>query len=125
MQAIDIDKRLPHKYPVRFIKEVLEEGESHAVSLLEFKEKPTLPAVVEAAAQNVVFIASMYREYDGGVLTGMKNVELLEELHAGEYTVHSAIGARIEHFCTIKFELLEQTKIVAQGEMNIVMQRRK
>lgn len=125
MLVINIDKRLPHKYPVRFIKEVKKEGENHAISLLEFKETPTLPAVVEAAAQNVVFIASMYREYDGGVLTGMKNVVLVESLEAGEYTVHSAINARIEHFCTIKFELLSKSKIVVQGEMSIVMKERK
>jgi len=125
MYFVNIDERLPHKYPVRFIKEVKEENETDAESLIEFMEMPTLAGVVEAAAQNVVFIKSMYRQYDGGVLTGMKDVILLEELQAGEYHVKSAIAARIEHFCTIKFELLSKSKIVAQGQMNIVMKERK
>ena len=119
-----IERLLPHKYPVRFIKEVQVEGENHAESLVEFKEIPTLPAVVEAAAQNVIFIRSLYREFDGGVLTGMKKIELLESLEAGVYQAKSTIGARIDHFCTVKFELLDEDVIVVKGEMNIVMKER-
>lgn len=119
-----IDKRLPHKYPVRFIKEVIEEGENHAVSLVAFKETPTLAAIVEAAAQNVVFIQSMYREFDGGVLTVMKNIVLMKVLSLGDYRVESRVAARLDQFCTIKFELLDEECIVVQGEMSIVMKER-
>jgi len=125
MYFVNIDERLPHKYPIRFIKEVKEGNETHAESLIEFQEVPTLAGVVEAAAQNVVFIKSLYRKYDGGVLTGMKDVNLLEELQAGEYHVKSSIAARIEQFCTIEFELLFQSRVVAEGQMNIVMKERK
>jgi len=120
----DIDTLLPHKYPVRFIKEVCVEGEDHAESLVEFKEHPTLPAVVEAAAQNVIFIRSLYREFDGGVLTGMKNIELLQSLNTGVYKTKSTIAARLDHFCTVKFELLDEDVICVKGEMNIVMKER-
>jgi hypothetical protein len=120
-----LTKKLPHKYPVRFIKEVQVECEEYAESLVAFKEVPTLPAVVEAAAQNIIFIHSMYRDFEGGVLTGMKNVELFKSLEVGEYNVKSTIVARLDNFCTLKFELLDKNIIVANGEMNIVMKERK
>jgi len=119
-----IDTLLPHKYPVRFIKEVLVADRDYAESLVEFKEEPTLPAVVEAAAQNVVFIRSLYKEFDGGVLAGMKNVELLQSLNSGVYKTKSIIVARLSHFCTVKFELLDENMICVKGEMNIVMKER-
>ncbi|MCK4441742.1 MAG: hypothetical protein KAU90_07025, partial [Sulfurovaceae bacterium] len=68
-----IDMKLPHKAPVRFIKDVIVEGENHAISIVEFDEVPTLSAVVEASAQNVIFILSLFEIYHIGVLTGMKN----------------------------------------------------
>jgi hypothetical protein len=119
-----IDMRLPHKNPVRFIKEVQIDGENHAVSLVEFKEKPTLAAAVEAAAQNVVFIRSLYEDFDGGVLTGMKNIEFLEKMDSGIYQAESIIMTRLDNFCMIRFTLSMADNIYAKGEMNIVMQER-
>lgn len=119
-----MDEKLPHKYPVRFIKEVQIDGEDHAVSLVEFKEKPTLAAMVEAAAQNVVFIRSLYKDFDGGVLTGMKNIEFFEDVELGIYHVESAIMTRLDHFCMIKFTLSTNEGICAKGEISIVMKER-
>lgn len=119
-----IDKKLPHKYPVRFIKEVEIDGENNAISLVEFKEKPTLAAIVEAAAQNVVFIRSLYKDFDGGVLTGMKNIEFLENAELGMYRVESSIMTRLDNYCMIKFTLSMSEIIYARGEMNIVMKER-
>ena len=119
-----IDEKLPHKSPVRFIKEVLEEGENHSISLVEFDEKPTLSAVVEAAAQNVIFIVSLYRDFDGGVLTGMKNVELLSELELGVYRVESELIARIDNYTIFRFRLSTEEGTSVEGEINIVMNER-
>jgi hypothetical protein len=117
--------RLPHKDPVRFITEVKIAAEDDAASLVEFKEKPTLAAIVEAAAQNVIFIASLYRIYDGGVLTGMKNIELLRELDAGVYRVESAVTARVDNYAIFRFNLSTEEGIFVEGEMNIVMEERR
>jgi len=119
-----IDKKLPHKVPVRFIKEVEIEGDDDATSLVEFLEKPTLSAVVEAAAQNVIFILSLYKDYDGGVLTGMKNIELLGELKEGIYRVESKISTQLESFCIIAFRLSRGEDSVVTGEISIVMKER-
>jgi hypothetical protein len=119
-----IDKKLPHKVPVRFIKEVEIEGEYHAISLVEFTETPTLSAVVEAAAQNVIFILSLYKDYDGGVLTGMKNIELSESLQAGIYRVESEISTQLESFCMLRFKLSKEDKSIVKGEISIVMKER-
>ena len=120
-----IDEKLPHKEPVRFIKEVIEEGENHSISLVEFHEKPTLSAVVEAAAQNVIFIISLYKDFDGGVLTGMKNIRLISELESGVYSVESLLVARIDNYTNFRFKLYREDKISIEGEINIVMNERK
>lgn len=120
-----IDEKLPHKKPVRFIKEVIEEGDKHSISLVEFNEKPTLSAVVEAAAQNVIFIISLYKDFDGGVLTGMKNVKLLAEFDSGIYSVESTLMARIDNYTNFRFRLHREAKIFVEGEINIVMNKRK
>jgi len=123
MSVEDIN-RLPHLAPVRFVKEVLVAEEEHAVSIVKFQEVPTLAAVVEAAAQNVVFIASLYREFDGGVLTAMKNVKLLNDLKEGEYKVESNISARLDSFSLFNFKLSQNDKIFVEGEMSIIMKER-
>jgi len=84
---------LPHLAPVRFVTEVLEANEKDSTSTVLFEEEPTLAAVVEAAAQNVIFITSLYKEFDGGVLTGMKRVKLQKPLTKGSYSVTSILTA--------------------------------
>ena len=116
--------RLPHQAPVRFISEVLKDGEDDAISMLEFLEKPTLASVVEAGAQNVIFIASLYRVYDGGVLTGMKNIVRLEVLEKGTYRIESKISAQLDNFCIFTFELFQAERLMAEGEFTVVMKER-
>jgi hypothetical protein len=116
--------RLPHKAPVRFVSEVIKDGENDAICMLEFLEPPTLSAVVESAAQNVIFIASLYRIYDGGVLTGMKKILRHEPLEAGAYKIESKISAQLDNFCIFTFELFRNKRVVAEGEFNVVMKRR-
>ena len=120
---VKLDK-LPHKAPVRFIKEVLKNGEDDAVSMIEFNEKPTLSAVVESAAQNVIFISSLYRLYEGGVLTGMKNVQFSNPLEQGVYRMESKIATQLDNFCLFSFEMFKDEVVMASGEFNVVMNKR-
>ena len=120
---INIDK-LPHKAPVRFITEVLKNGDNNAICMIEFNEKPTLSAIVESAAQNVIFISSLYRLYNGGVLTGMKNVVFHRPLERGSYRVESKISTQLENFCLFSFEIFKDELLMASGEFNVVMNRR-
>ena len=124
MSVEDIN-RLPHLAPVRFVTEVLEANEEDAVSTVTFKEEPTLAAIVEAAAQNVIFITSLYRDFDGGVLTAMKKVKLLKPLEEGAYRVESSITARLDNFSMFKFKLSQDDEVFVEGEMSIVMKHRK
>ncbi len=116
--------RLPHQAPVRFVKEVIKDGENDAICMLEFLEKPTLSAIVEGAAQNVIFIASLYRVYDGGVLTGMKNILCHEKLEKGTYRIESQISAQLDNFCIFSFKLFQDEKVMVEGEFNVVMKQR-
>lgn len=124
MSVEDIN-RLPHLAPVRFVKEVLVAGEVDSASIVEFEEEPTLAAIVEAAAQNVIFIASLYRDFDGGVLTAMKKVTLLKPLEKGSYKVESVISARLDNFSIFTFKLSQDDEIFVEGQMSIVMKARK
>ena len=120
-----IEEKLPHKAPVKFIKEVIQEGENHALSIVEFDEVPTLSAIVESAAQNVIFILSLFEIYHIGVLTGMKDIKLHRELKKGTYLVHTEIFASLDNFYIFKFELSDNDKtIVVDGEITILLERR-
>jgi len=120
-----IDEKLPHKEPVKFIKEVIDEGENHAVSIVEFDEEPTLSAIVEASAQNVIFILSLFDKYHIGMLTGMKEVKLYQDLKAGTYRVKTEIFANLDNFYMFKFELFDKKgTIVVDGEITILLERR-
>ena len=116
-----IDEYLPHKKPVRFIKELIEGGKNHSISLVDFIETPTLSAVVEAAAQNVIFITSVNKDYDGGVLTRMKKVKRFKNLKIGTYRIESHIVAQIDNYANFKFLLSKDGEIYTEGEMNITM----
>ena len=123
MSVEDIN-RLPHLAPVRFVTEVLVAGEIDSACIVKFEEEPTLAAIVEAAAQNVIFIASLYRDFDGGVLTAMKKVKLLKTLEQGSYKVESSITARLDNFSMFKFKLSKSDEVFVEGEMSIVMKHR-
>lgn len=116
---------LPHLPPIRFIKEVLYAEELESASLVEFQEKPTLSATAEAGAQNVIFITSLYRDFEGGVLTAIKKVKLQKPLEKGTYIVESKLITRFDNFSMIKFMLLRKNEIFVEGEINIAMKYRK
>ena len=121
-----IDMKLPHKAPVRFIKDVIVEGEKHAISIVEFDEVPTLSAVVEASAQNVIFILSLFEIYHIGVLTGMKNIKVYQELNAGTYNVETQISASLDNFYIFEFKLFDNDDtIIVDGEITILLEKRK
>jgi hypothetical protein len=119
-----IDMKLPHQEPVRFVKEVLEEGRNHAVSLVEFDEIPTLPAIVEASAQNTIFILSLFEIYHIGMLTGMKKIELYQELKEGIYRVETTISASLDNFFIFNFVLSQNDKKFVDGEITILLEKR-
>ncbi|RUM76747.1 MAG: hypothetical protein DSZ11_00145 [Sulfurovum sp.] len=118
-------ERLPHQAPIRFVTEVIKDGENDAISMVEFNEKPTLSSIVESAAQNVIFITSLYRVYDGGVLTGMKHILLHQTLEKGIYRIESKISAQLDSFCIFTFQLFQNEKVMVEGEFNVVMKKRK
>lgn len=116
---IDTLSKLPHKDPVRFIKTVQKEEDDYAVSLVEFKDVPTLSTVVEAAAQNIIFIKSIFKDSYKGVLTGMKNIELLGEIDKGIYTMHTKKIGGLDNFFVCNFECFKEGKKIAHGEISI------
>ena len=68
---------LPHLPPVLFAKKLLKKDGNVADVLIEFNEHPTLPMLVEAAAQSSA--AFRKREDESAFLASIKNVELLVE----------------------------------------------
>ncbi len=114
---------LPHKEPVRFIKEVEISEENDARSIVDFKTIPTLAASVEAAAQNVIFIKSIPRHHSAGFLTGMKNIKQLIKFDKNVYVVRTEVVARLQNYYLLGFVMYEQElgDEVASGQFNIIV----
>ena len=72
----------------------------------------------------MIFIISLYKDFDGGVLTGMKKIGLLRELELGVYSVESLLTARIDNYTNFKFRLYREDETFVEGEINIVMNER-
>ena len=120
---INIEEKLPHKPPVRFIKEVIESADTYAVSLVHFDTSPTLSATVEAAAQNIVFILSVFKEGYMGVLTAAKSVKLHEPPDKGTYRVYTEKTAEFEDFFMLHFTLTREEKLYVSGEISIYREK--
>ncbi len=114
---------LPHKEPVRFIKEVEISQENYAQSIVDFKAIPTLTAFVEAAAQNVIFIKSIPRHHSAGFLTGMKDIKQLAKFDKNIYVVKTEVVARLQNYYLLGFVMYEQGLVdeVANGQFNIIV----
>lgn len=123
-------QRLPHLLPVRFVREIIETKEFHATCELAFETPPTLPMLIEAAAQCSVFvkIKEIKRQLGlpiegeiNGMLTKVSKSALLAKPSGTVFTGTSRYKSNFENFFSLEFEILEQTRPVAKGELAIIL----
>ena len=105
--------KLPHQAPLNFAKHVISKEENTAVVKVKFDAIPTLPMIVEAAAQSSAALSD--DENKMGFLVTLKDIKLLAKLSSMEYDVKVSLEHRIEDFRYFSFELNDTNTFVASG----------
>ena len=114
---------LPHLPPIRFAKEVLSCDETNASVLCEFPSLPTLPMVVEAAAQASSAFSSTNAPLMG-FLVLVKETLLLEPFSQTTLMVRIEKRLSLGNSCEFYFEAFEKEGGVkhATGSLMIVLE---
>lgn len=112
--------QLPHVAPLKFAKFILEKNSKRARVLVEFDSIPTLPMLVEAAAQSSA--AFRVNDNENAFLVSLKNVELLQAPSLKHFEAKVVDEHRLENLRYVKFEIFEQNTIVATGTLVIAVQ---
>lgn len=121
--------RLPHTAPVKFVEKILHDSEFEARTVVRFPYAPTLPMIVEAAAQTSAFVGvntikrSLGIPEDDtakGMLLKMKATPN-RKMHGLDCQIHVVYVSNLDHFFVMRFELFEDAECVCEGEMNIYL----
>mgnify|MGYP006995601455 CR=1 FL=1 len=115
-----IEIKLPHIAPLKFAKFTLEKEEKRARVLVEFDQVPTLPMLVEAAAQS----SASFRmdDSENAFLVSLKNIELLNTPSKKSFEAEIVDEHRLENLRYVKFEIFEEKSVVANGTLVIAVQ---
>lgn len=111
---------LPHIAPLKFAKHIIEKAPKRARVYVAFEEIPSLPMLVEAAAQS----SAAYRENDSesAYLVSLKDVSLVQAPSQMEFEVEIFDEHRMERLRYIRFDVYEIDKIIADGTYVIAVQ---
>ncbi len=113
---------LPHGEAIRFAKEVIKIEINSATVLCDFREIPTLPMFIEAAAQSTAAFAPSDKTLIG-FLVMSREVKLLAPIHEKDYhfkiTREAEIGT-MKKFFFEAFDRRENVKYVS-GSLTIVV----
>ena len=111
--------KLPHQAPIKFAKYVISKEENSAVVKVRFDEIPTLPMIVEAAAQSSAALSDS--ENKMGFLVTLKNIKLLEKLRSLEYDVKVSLEQQFEDFRYFSFETYCNNILITTGVFTIAI----
>jgi len=124
--------RLPHKPPVKFIEAVLADNEFDARARVTFDMVPTLPMLVEAAAQTSVFVrVSAIKKSLGipeddtvqGMLLKMKADRLIES-DKRSFEIAVVYRSNLDNFFVMDFTVYDGEMAVASGTIHTVIEKR-
>jgi len=124
--------RLPHKPPVKFVDALLADNEFDARARVAFPTLPTLPMLVEAAAQTSVFVrVSEIKKSLGipeddtvqGMLLKMK-ADRLAEIEKTSFEISVEYRSNLDNFFVMDFTVYDGGKNVASGTIHTVIEKR-
>jgi len=112
--------KLPHLAPIKFAKYTLEKDEKSAKVLIEFEQIPTLPMLVEAAAQS----SASFRvdDSESAFLVSLKGIKLLEKPTKMQLVAHVTDEHRLDKMRYVGFNIYEDETCVANGTLVIAVQ---
>lgn len=111
---------LPHQEPLKFAKYIVSKDDISAVVKIQFYDIPSLPMLVEAAAQSSA--AFSYNNDKIGFLVTLKNIKLLNELSSTEYNVKVIFEYQLDSLTYFNFEVYDEEILVANGVFIIALQ---
>lgn len=113
---------LPHKEPIRFAQEILEEKDDYKIISCKFPYIPTLSMISEAAAQSSAsFSQDGQSEPKIGFLISLKNVQELIEPKDIEFEVKIKKSFNFGTMTEFSFELKKDEKIFVTGSLTIAI----
>jgi len=117
-----LDFPIPHMPPIRFVKSLISADEENASVEVGFDSIPTLPMLVEAAAQSSSGVISQNLQVQIGFLVTLKNIKLLEELELKKYTIKIHLDYKLENFKSFSFNVYDEELTIATGLFSVSMQ---
>lgn len=116
------DFPIPHVAPVRFVKSLISADFEKASVLIAFPYIPSLPMLIEAAAQSYSGILDNNEDIRVGYLVTLKNIKLLHILESKELIVNVSLDHKIEDYKYLSFDIIQNNIIVAHGSFSLVLQ---
>lgn len=113
--------KLPHKAPIRFAKHIVSKENDTAIIKVKFGTLPTLPMMVEAAAQSSAAFGDEKNSI--GFLVSLKNVKLFEKPSYLEYDVEVSLEYKFEEFRYLNFKINGESALLASGTFMIAINR--
>ena len=110
---------LPHTWPIRFAKHIIFAEPTRARVKIAFEEIPTLPMLIEAAAQSSAAFSDGSEK--AGFLVSLKNIKLLERLDLLEYEAQISCEHQMDPLAYFNFEIFDGQTMVAKGSLVIAI----
>lgn len=112
--------KLPHLAPIKFAKFTLEKDEKSARVLVEFEQIPTLPMLIEAAAQSSAAFRTDDKE--SAFLVSLKDIKLLQKPTKTRLLAHVRDEHRLDKMRYVGFDVFQDETRVASGTLVIAVQ---
>lgn len=111
---------LPHKDPILFAKSVIQTQDDTNSVKIEFDTIPSLPMLVEAAAQS----SAAFDTGNGkmGYLVTLKNIKLFQKPCSLNYVVNVTSEQQIDALTYFTFETYDEDILIAKGTFIIALQ---
>ena len=110
---------LPHQEPIKFAKYVLSRDENVAVVRVEFSTVPTLPMLVEAAAQSSAAFGE--GEIKSGFLVALKNIKLLHKVDLMQYDIKVTVEHQLDVLSYFSFKVVTDDTLLVEGSFTIAI----
>lgn len=110
---------IPHQEPIKFAKYVLSRDANVAVVRVEFSTVPTLPMLVEAAAQSSAAFGD--GEIKSGFLVALKNIKLLHKADLMQYDIKITAEHQLDSLSYFSFEVVTKDILLINGSFTIAI----
>ncbi len=125
----DLVAHLPQKAPVGFVKELLQQSEHEARTVVEFGTVPTLSMLSEAGAQSSIFLklteekkAINVPQRTNGMLLTVKS-KWYQRSDKQRFEIESHYISNFDNFFMLSFSVLDDGTLIADGQLSVVLQK--